>query len=257
MPISMTVRLHPFRWLACLSVFLLSTLTATAARAQLGEYSVSELTGFAFYGMAKVEPDFHSWIVNSERYLDADVAERQIMLRMDQDRLSSGFDSYKPREMPIELSIRAKMKMPSPNIINKMIKDTGRVQIPIRVADNKGAFFAIPVGEIWVALIPKDFESFLTVDLGPAELNELKARLKNSNADAEDSSDITISMDLVPLQIDTKSPIQAEGFYLWTMMAEITSFDIWSHNKKRLLWSYSKKGYVSKSEKNISNLFDN
>lgn len=253
----MTVRLHPFRWLACLSVFLLSTLAATGARAQLGEYSVSELTGFAFYGMAKVEPDFRSWIVNSERYLDANVAERQVMLRLDQDRLSSGFDSYKPRDMPIELSIRAKMKLPAPNTVNKMVKDTGRVRVPIHVSDNKGAFFAIPVGEIWVALIPKDFESFLTVDLEPAEFNELKKRVKAGNADAEDAEEVTISMDLVPIQIDTKSPIQAEGFYLWTMMAEIISFDIWSHNKKRLLWSYSKKGYVSKNEKNISNLFDN
>ena len=97
----------------------------------------------------------------------------------------------------------------------------------------------------------------LTVDLEPAEFNELKKRVKAGNADAEDAEEVTISMDLVPIQIDTKSPIQAEGFYLWTMMAEIISFDIWSHNKKRLLWSYSKKGYVSKNEKNISNLFDN
>ena len=164
----MTVRLHPFRWLACLSVFLLSTLAAPGARAQLGEYSVSELTGFAFYGMAKVEPDFRSWIVNSERYLDANVAERQVMLRLDQDRLSSGFDSYSPRDMPIELSIRARMKLPAPNTVNKMVKDTGRVQVPIHVSDNKGAFFAIPVGEIWVARMPEHFERFLTVDREPS-----------------------------------------------------------------------------------------
>lgn len=253
----MIVRLHTFRWLACISVSLLLIIAASGARAQLFEYSVSELTGFAFYGMAKVDPDFRSWIVSSDRYLNADVAERQIMLRNDEDRLRHGFDTYKPREMPIELSIRAKIRMPAQNAITKMVKATGRIQVPLEISDNRGSFFAIPVGEIWVAMIPKDFDSFLTLDMTPAEFNELKSRIKSSNADAEDGDDITISMDLVPIQIDTKSPLQAEGFYLWMMMAEITSFDIWSHNKKRLLWSYSKKGYVSKNEKSISNLFDN
>ena len=133
-----------------------------------------------------------------------------------------------------------------------------RKKSPFRVnlVDQKAAYFPLEVGEMWIALIPKDFEQMLNLSLTPEEFNVFKRDISAAGMNKGNES-VSLVLTLMPIKADTKAPLNVDGFNLWMLMADVTGYELWPKEGKSLAWYMDVTGndkYIHNSE--VYNLFE-
>src|SRR5262245_34468946 len=90
-------------------------LACMPAWAQNKEISESEKAVFAFFKLAKTEPDFEHWVKSSEKFRQAaDTYQQQQILRVEMLRLQYGFGTYDVAKNSIRLRTSAKFLLQGP-----------------------------------------------------------------------------------------------------------------------------------------------
>ncbi|QQG36377.1 MAG: hypothetical protein HYS17_00870 [Micavibrio aeruginosavorus] len=242
--------------LPLLIVALALSLLATPANAQSNR-SVEELTGFAFFKFAKVQPDFRSWITMSDTYRQATPRERVNMLRNGVTNLENSFNNYVIEDHPIRLKVPAKITLPTQVQLNKMKSAGGSIDIPIKLNNDNGGFFAIQVADMWIALIPEDFENLLTIKVPVENYDAFRKTAIDNGLNSKEGHGL-LNLELIPTQADTTSPLLVKDYELWMLMGKVTMFELWSSDEKNMIWYHELPGYKPRIKgESIYNLFKN
>ncbi len=218
------------------------------------EWPVAYLAGFAFFKYANVEPDFRTWVFNSDAYQNGTPHERANMLRSEVPRLQSTFDSYVINDHPIAIKTPVTISVPSPSTAKKMVKETGIVTIPIKLQQSTGSLFAIQVSDMWIALIPEDLDDMLKIEFTEEEYTGFKKA--TSDMGLNNKSQVQLSLRLLPLQADTREPLVIDEVQLWMLLAKVISFELRSADGTKVIWYRGIEGYDKQnSNQDIYNLF--
>lgn len=234
-------------------------LTINPARIQAAsDLSIEYLAGFAFFKFAKAEPPFRSWVTSSESYRQSNPVERSRMIPMEIANLQNRFANFAVADHPIEIKTRATVKVPTAGLAKRMISEKGFVTIPIKLVDQDDYHFPIQVADMWIALIPIDFEKHLTLDLNAEQYETFKKSAASSGVSS--SAQATLNITLLPTQADTTRPLKIKDYELWMLLAEIKNMELWSAKGDKMLWFFEvpgSKNYKSNNSSNVLNLYEN
>ena len=222
----------------------LTVFCAAGTQAQEGvRYTETEKIGFAFHKLAGFDPDFESWIYNSETYKNAAPAEKVNYLRNEVYRLQNGYYNYMPDQDLISLELPGKIYSLKGF---KAAKDAVPTNIKISFDDIQDNYLAFPVGDLWVAIVIKDLEKMTNLALNAEDYAGFATALSPQNVYIK-NYDVRIVVKLRPLSVDTNAPIEMGGLEMWLMLAEIGSMDveIEARDGMRHLWDYNAPWYVS------------
>lgn len=241
----------------CLPLFMVFFLSATpVAQAQTAApagLSAEYLTGLAFYKFAGVDPDFKTWVVNSQAYKDSTPHDRADMIREEVPHLQNTFSNYMIEDNPITIKVKATFVAPSAVAAKTMLADKKKITIPVKLTEMSNAYFPLQVGEMWIALIPKDLEKMLEMTFTADEYEAFRRRAAEAGMIGRPC---TLILTMVPIKADITAPLQVNDFSLWMLMAEIIKFELWSQDGKKFGWYLNVPGqdkYMQNDE--INNLF--
>ncbi|MCM2344544.1 MAG: hypothetical protein NDJ24_08290 [Alphaproteobacteria bacterium] len=219
--------------------------------------SVPELTGFAFFKFAKVDPDFRSWITLSDEYRAATPRDRVGMIRNGVPNLQRDFDHHVINDNPIAINTDIKITFPKPTDYKAMKAKGGPITVGLKLTSENGGFFSIPVADMWIALIPEDFDEMLTLEFTDEDYQIFKKNMSNAGISTKEAT-TTLRLGLIPTQADTTEPLVVDNFELWMLMAKIVTFEIWSPDNKTMLWYKDIEGYRPPVDgESVYNLFKN
>lgn len=240
-------------------VLLLACLLAgfPALRSEAAsDLTVETLTGFAFFKFAKVEPDFKTWVEHAPAYQQGSPRERVTMMQYEVPLLQNLFANHVVGDHPITVKATVTLEIPSSGKAKRMLAQQGAITIDVKFSEENGGFFAVPVADMWIALIPRDLDEFMTLAFTEEEFNEFKSTLAAKGLSG--TAKANLKLRLLPIGADIKSPLRINDFDLWMLMADIVSFELWSPEHNSLVWSMAIEGYDQFNlDKDIYNLYEN
>lgn len=235
--------------------FVLAVLRPSVSAAlEPGRYSESEKVGFAFHQLGKFEPDYESWIKNTDRYKALLPANQLGVMHKELTRLRSGYHNYIPDADLVSIEIEALIK--SSNYFVQSQKKGELTDVTIDLIDLPENYFPFQVGDTWIALVIKDFD-LLNQHTFSAEDYRAFAKTLGLTAAYQLSQKVSIDLKLRPLSVDTSSPLSLDGLDMWLMLAEIGEMTVWRkvNRDKQVLWTYSAPWYVSDKQKELLLLY--
>lgn len=245
-----------FKSLATFGLLLVSCLALlTSTVLAKSNRSVPELTGFAFFKFAKVDPDFRSWVTLSDEYRSATPRERVSMIRNGVPNLQRDFDHHIVGDSPITINTNINIIFPKTGEYRALKAAGSPIKVNLKLARENGGFFSIPVADMWIALIPEDFDEMLTLEFTDEEYQSFRKKLNTGGVVGKDST-TTLRLQLIPTQADTTEPLVVNNYELWMLMARIATFEIWSPDGKTMLWYKDIEGYMPQTDgESVYNLF--
>ncbi|MCB9990210.1 MAG: hypothetical protein H6867_02375 [Rhodospirillales bacterium] len=241
-------------------VFLLLFCLPTPALAYLerGKYTEEEKVGFAFHQMMGNEPDYPKWIEKKEDYQNALPGDRIALIKKDTMRLQNGFFNYQAKEDLFKISVPALIEVS--NFYDESQK-TGRettVKITLQGIPEQ-SYFPIQVGDIWVAVIPKDFITFLEHRFNRQDYQDFAKRLRFDAHTNSKQANVNIDFTLRASSVDKKAPIMIENLEMWLMSADVAHMEMWESwgTDKKYLWEYQAPWYKTREEVIIMDLYRN
>ncbi len=218
-------------------------------------YSESEKAGFAFYGLSHVEPDFKSWIENTDKWHDARPADKVTLTQKELQRLKNGYFTYIPDIDLIALTMEATIT--SSNYFAQSQKEGAMTNVTITLTGLPENYFPFQIGNIWVAIVIKDFDILTHHTFTADEYAEFAKKMGLTGA-YQLSKKVNMDIRLRPVSVDTSSPLTLDGFDMWLMLAEIGDMTTWrmAGKKKQFLWSYSASWYVSDTQRDLLMLYE-
>lgn len=251
----------PFLRLKALFLFIFCAvliLTGWEARAAQQRLTPEYIAGFAFFKYAGVQPDFRSWVTLSDAYKIASPRERVNMIHNDVPFLENAFTNYDYGDSPIKIKTIVQVDIPTPSVAAKMLQELGFVTVKIVLPEEKESYFAVPVADMWIALVPKDIDSYVNIELSKEEFEGFKKAAANNGLKTMkgQAREAFLHIEMIPFMANTTSPLVVNGYELWTLMADVVSFELWSPDDKALIWYRDLPGYRPRAESNdVYNLF--
>lgn len=244
--------------LLLLFCFILLCTQQPAHAQRSGGLSTEHLAGFAFFKFAGVEPDFHSWVTLSHEYKMAMPRDRVFMIHNDVPRLENAFSNYDAGDHPIKIRTPVEVEVPSPAQVAKMLAQDGVITVKVIMPPEKESYFAVPVADMWIALIPQDIENLVSIEFSKEGFESFKKAAINNGLKGVKgkNKEALLNLELIPIQANTTSPMVVNNYELWMLMAAVTSFEIWSPDNKALVWYLDLPGYRPRAESgDVYNLF--
>lgn len=235
-------------------LFLFAFIPAPAYAFSDEDYTETEKAGFAFYKLGQIAPDFDSWIKNMPEYKKiVKPRERAMFLSDVKFRLEQGFNTYVPEFGMITVQ--------APIIIQGMpareYKNSSERYLRIYLdaaATSAGFYFPFPVGDEWVAMIPRGMESFDNLPVSQAEYDRIIGGPTPAAANGVKKNGV-MEIIMQPVAVDTSTPMELDGVELWLMDSEVASLTFWTRNKRKLVWEYTAPWYVSDTQRGVHDLY--
>lgn len=234
-----------------LGIFLLSFISPANAFDDRN-FSEREKVGLAFYKLGNIAPDFESWIRSSSTYKNlVRPRERGEFLESEKHRLEEGLRSYYPEFGQIKIKTSVTLKGMPP----EELKRSEDRYIKVKMNNNTAEFyFPYPVGNEWVALIPRNIEKMSRVNVTQEQYDlALGKNFKNTQGGKEKAG--VMELILQPVSVDTSKPLELEGIHTWLMDGDVASMAVWADNKRILIWEYTAPWYVSDTQRGIHGLY--
>jgi len=172
-----------------------------------------------FHKMAGFQPDFESWIQNSDEYKKMPSKQKSPYLN---ERLDVFYNYYNnvSEKKPLVVHLKA--------TLGAYDKERGGYKVE---AFNPGLFFNYDYEVGHFAIIPsniKDFEWFTV----PAEVIT-----KDPSIDVDaPASTVYFHLHMMPKSIDKTKPVKIHGQPHWLLAADITQVQMWNVYNQRPLW---------------------
>ncbi len=243
--------------MAFLSCFLMFGQAALAF--DDNEYTESEKAGFAFYYYAKTDPDFEKWIREYSYYKEAKPSKKNHILYEDKARLSKGLQLFQPENNYISYTTPARIHITKPEDRTKYLeqykKIPVRLELPriLEIPGSQETYFPFFVGNVWFALIPDNFQNFLTIYMDGDEYYEFLEAL--GVIPGYNTAAVTIDYTVRATSADTVEPFPIGSNNFWLIMAEVGSVQIFDKDKKNLIWDYEAPWFIPKTKQDLMNLF--
>ena len=247
------VKKYSVRLVVPLLILIFCLMTPAQAQKEK-ELPVDYLAGFAFFKYARVEPDFRTWVFNSRTYKSGTPRERANMLRSEVPRLQNIFSNYVIDDHPIYIETPVKMVMPVASEAKRLIKEEGMITVPIQITQDTGTLFAIPVSDMWIALIPEGLDEMLRIPFTEEDYAAFRKNLSDMGINSK--TKIRLALRVLPTGADTQEPLIIKDFQLWMLLAKVISFELRTEEEGKVIWYKGIEGYDKQnSNQDIYNLF--
>ena len=237
-------------------LLLVACLLFSPARAlEKDRYTESEKVGFAFFNLIKAEPDFESWIRETQKYKDAKPSKKVQMLTDDLRRLETGFISYYPDEDLI--SVEAKARVEASEYFHASQREGTVTHVKIKLPDMPQGYFPFQIGDMWIALIIEDFEKMTNYDFNPEQYKEFATKLRFDRYSNQFAMNVNVDFKFMPVSADGEGPIEMDGINMWLMLGEMVEMRLWVeyYGEKKYLWEYRADWYIPEEHQQLLDLY--
>lgn len=239
-----------------LMMFFTAVIATGVSAAKPTKLPPEYLAGFAFFKYANARPNFEEWIKASLRYANATPRERVNMLRLEAPLLESRFDNYIPDENLIQLKVKARIDVPGKKKAEHLLQKQGKIPVTIELPQQSHEFFPLKVGNMWLALIPSNVEETTNIFFNAEEYKSFKKHISGTSLSGNAEGIVYIS--LLANGADTKTPMQAGGYDLWMLSAQIVGIELWDIEERHMAWYVEAPGHEARLNKNmVFDLYEN
>lgn len=251
----------PRRGLVILVLMALVTIAGTRAGysyLEPGKYTESEKAGFAFHQLSNSIPHYEEWIKNSDAYKNALPEDKIDMIHKGTMRLKNGFYNYMADEDLIKISVKD-AEIETSNTLMEGIKTADSTDVTLKLTDLPQSYFPFQAGNIWIAIVVKDFDKVSTKTFTQDEFKDIALKAGMGGSYMKAIPDIKLDLWLRPVSVDSTKPIMLDGIEMWLMLAEIGQMDVWtgSDGTKNIFWSYSAPWYTPETQRELLRLYKN
>lgn len=203
----------------------------------------------AFLEITNQDPDLKSWILNSEKYKNANKFDKPIIVEEDNTRLAIGCNTYEVKKDLI--TIKEKVR------VTTSLNDQKKQIMNIRFIDrakNKSAHFPYQYGTDSIALVTEELENFKQV---PLQTEQIPLITKHFHDNAPYEAEL--EMRVKPISADATSKLEIGGKEQWLMLGDIAYikinyFDKFK-SKNTTVWDYNAPWYYNESQKALLEMF--
>lgn len=248
-----------FRFLILSIISCIAFLSSSAHAVENDTFTESEKVGFAFYGFAGTEPKFDTWIKNQTYYQTAKPSAKNHILYEDNIRLGKGFQSFNPEYDYISFETPARAHIPAPDarmeFLNKFNKIPIKIELPriLEIPGSQETYFPYEIGNTWIALIPDNFQEFLTIYMDEEDYYNFSTEL-GITYDTPHTR-VMIEYIMRATNADSERPFPVGSKELWLVMAEVGGIKIRNPHNNYQVWDYESSWYIPKTRQNLMNLY--
>lgn len=242
----MRVRVLSFSLMLSLLLF---AVTMSPAYAQSKKITSQELGVLAFYKITGLKAPIEHWIKNSEEFKAMPKEAAKQYFEEEKLRLQWGLGTFNPNED--YLTIKTKINTA---LIEKEAKGYIASNFPGRSALDP-PFFPHNIESTWVALILKDMQKFMTLEVD----NLTKERLAAYLTPEQPSYMLDLKITVRVLSGDRKQ-IKVDGIDQYSMLGDIAhisfNFPEFHQSTDKILWEYHAPWYMDKDEIDLLKILD-
>lgn len=240
-----------------LSILLVCLIFAAPhAHSQQLEYNDSEKVGFAFYQFINSEPDFDSWVENTDAYIEAKPVEKQKMMQRETVRLRNAFYHYIPDQDLVKFTVKAKVEVS--NYYHRSQMEGIKTNVNITLQGIPENYFPFQVGDMWIAVVAQDVEKLLHQTMNANEYNVFAQKIGFDKRIYALQDVLNIEFRLRPISADSEAPIMLADIPMWLMLAEIGSMEAWidiGGNQRQYVLEHHADWYYPQEQNEILDLY--
>lgn len=244
------------KFLSYFTLALYVIFAAPHAHSQGLQFSDTEKVGFAFYQFANAEPDFDSWVENTEEYRKAKPVDKQKLMQTETQRLRNAFYHYIPDQDLIKFSVRAKVTVS--NYYHRSQMEGVKTDVKITLEDIPENYFPFQLGDMWIAVVAQDLEKFLDQTMTGPQYREFAKKIGFDKRIYALQEVLNIEFRLRPLSADGDEPIMLADIPMWLMLAEIGSMEAWmnvGNNQRQYVMEHFADWYIPEEQSKLMDLY--
>ncbi len=224
------------------ALILVLPITAQAQKSQRA--ATSEQVALAFYRMGNAVPNWENWIKSTAPYNLTPWAHREKIFKQEQLRLQNAYAKFNPERHFLIVHTKVMMQP------NKKIDEDGKesYHLPIKFKSAPEAeFFPYDFLTDRIIIVPYKLKGIMNDEI---EKNEYDFLIKNNASGKE----FTMVAQLRADEANIEKPLVINKVNNWALYTDIVSMSIWN-NDGILLWEHSAPWYVSKTKRDINQLY--
>jgi len=225
-----------------LLIFGLTAFTGASSFAQKGYVKDKQTPGHTvyliFHKLTGLRPNLAAALVSSEKYKNADAAEREILTLNFHNKFSNEFEALNVKESLITVITPVNMETDLNGLRMK-------VSLVNRVDKNADIYFPYNWGGMSFAVIPDKIASFMEVPMPADQLKKIR-RLSDGYMQK-------MIVRLLPVSADKTSPIALDGVKQWLILSQIVSVE-YVNSQGQTIWSWADNKYARSTSSELFEL---
>lgn len=212
------------------------TVAPASAQVLLDRAKLSQLPssthdiGLTFLSLAGVQPDFDELVKSSAAYKKKPDLAKETFLKTEKANLQAKYLALNPKTNRLTLRMGVKADFQR--------REDGTSDVTLRFPGDGMVYFPFYYAKYPIALLVNDIEMFQQFGLGADETTLFAAKL-------DITGEVTLFLDLIPLQADAKNPLKLDGKLQYPLLTKIAVIAL-LNNKGEQIWGWESMVSVKK-----------